>query len=243
MNNNNNGVYEIDILKLIQMLWYKAWVIVLVSVFAAAIALAGTVYFITPQYTSSVLMYVNNSSVNLGGASVSITSADISAAKSLVDTYAVILKTRLTLEDVKDVANVPYSYEELSAMMVGRNVNFHVKKGPAHPGNVILEIEMQGALNVKKAYPDAVLIFVLPPSLSELKRRLRARGRDTEEQIEIRSKSVMDEIKKIYEYDNYIVNADLDQAVNDAKKILSGEYTKITRDQADEVVRKFEEEQ
>ena len=108
--------------------------------------------------------------------------------------------------------------------------------------DVILEIEMQGALNVKKAYPDAVLIFVLPPSLSELKRRLRARGRDTEEQIEIRSKSVMDEIKKIYEYDNYIVNADLGQAVSDAKKILSGEYTKITRDQADEVVRKFEEE-
>ena len=109
--------------------------------------------------------------------------------------------------------------------------------------DVILEIEMQGALNVKKSYPDAVLIFVLPPSLSELKRRLRARGRDTEEQIEIRSKSVMDEIKKIYDYDNYIVNADLDQAVNDAKKILSGEYTKITKEQADEVVRKFEEEQ
>ena len=108
--------------------------------------------------------------------------------------------------------------------------------------DVILEIEMQGAMNVKRAYPDAVLIFVLPPSLSELKRRLRARGRDTEEQIEIRSRSVMDEIKKIYDYDNYIVNNDLDQAVNDAKKILSGEYTKITKQQADEVVRKFEEE-
>lgn len=108
--------------------------------------------------------------------------------------------------------------------------------------DVILEIEMQGALNVKKAYPDAVLVFVLPPSKAELKNRLRLRGRDTEEQIEIRSKSVLDEIKKIYEYDNYIVNSNLDQAVSDAKKIMDGEYDKITKEQCDDVVKKFEEE-
>lgn len=112
-----NDVFEIDLLKLIQVLWRKAWIIVLVSVFAAAVALAGTVYFITPEYTASVLMYVNNSSINLGGGSVSISSGDISAAKSLVATYAVILKTRLTLEEVIDVAQVPYSYETLNSMV------------------------------------------------------------------------------------------------------------------------------
>lgn len=109
--------------------------------------------------------------------------------------------------------------------------------------DVILEIEMQGALSVKKAYPDAVLVFVLPPSRAELKNRLRLRGRDTEEQIEIRSKSVLEEIKKIYDYDNYIVNSNLNQAVEDARKIMTGQYTKITKAQCDDVVKKFEEEQ
>ena len=54
--------------------------------------------------------------------------------------------------------------------------------------DVILEIEMQGALQVKKSYPKSVLIFVLPPSISELKKRLIARGTETEEQIELRTK-------------------------------------------------------
>lgn len=108
--------------------------------------------------------------------------------------------------------------------------------------NVILEIEMQGAMQVKQAYPDAVLIFVLPPSRAELLNRLRKRGRDSEEQIELRSKSVMDEIKKIYDYDNYIVNGDFDKAIEDAKKIMSGEYSRLTAKKCDAVVKKFEEE-
>lgn len=108
--------------------------------------------------------------------------------------------------------------------------------------DVILEIEMQGAMSVKKAYPDAVLVFVLPPSRAELKNRLRLRGRDTEEQIELRSQSVLEEIKKIYDYDNYIVNSNLDQAVEDAQKIMNGQYSKITKQQCDDVVKKFEEE-
>lgn len=108
--------------------------------------------------------------------------------------------------------------------------------------DVILEIEMQGAMNVKKSYDDAVLIFVLPPSLKVLAERLRNRGRDSEEQIALRTKTVLDEIRKIVDYDYYIVNGDLDQAVNDAKRLMQGEFKKIDRASADKIIKKYEEE-
>lgn len=108
--------------------------------------------------------------------------------------------------------------------------------------DVILEIEMQGAMKVKKAYPDAVLVFVLPPSLSVLAERLRTRGTDSEEQIKLRTKSVMSEIHKIIDYDYYIINGDLDEAVENAKKIMRGEFSVISRESADKIIKKYEEE-
>ncbi len=108
--------------------------------------------------------------------------------------------------------------------------------------DVILEIEMQGAMKVKKAYPDAVLVFVLPPSLSVLADRLRTRGTDSEEQIKLRTKSVMSEIHKIIDYDYYIINEDLDEAVENAKKIMRGEFSVINRESADKIIKKYEEE-
>lgn len=108
--------------------------------------------------------------------------------------------------------------------------------------DVILEIEMQGAMKVKQAYPDAVLVFVLPPSLSVLAERLRTRGTDSEEQIKLRTKSVMSEIHKIIDYDYYIINGDLDEAVENAKKIMRGEFSVISRESADKIIKKYEEE-
>lgn len=108
--------------------------------------------------------------------------------------------------------------------------------------DVILEIEMQGAMKVKKAYPDAVLVFVLPPSLSVLADRLRSRGTDSEAQIELRTKSVISEIHKIIDYDYYIINGDLDEAVENAKKIMRGEFSVISRESADKIIKKYEEE-
>ncbi|MBR0442099.1 MAG: guanylate kinase, partial [Firmicutes bacterium] len=93
--------------------------------------------------------------------------------------------------------------------------------------DVILEIEMQGALQVKKNYPQSVLIFVLPPSIAELRKRLIARGTETPEQIELRTRSTIEEIKKIKDYSYFIVNDKLDKALDDARTIIRAEHLRV----------------
>ena len=109
---------------------------------------------------------------------------------------------------------------------------------------VILEIEMIGALNVKAIYPEAVLIFILPPSLRVLHDRLLARGTETEEQVMIRTLDIKKELEELVKYDYYIVNDDLSQAVADVKAIAlgEGEEFKITAEKAREYLVRLEEE-
>jgi len=118
-----NGVLEIDLKRLFKAVWDRAWVVCISTVLCAIIALAGTVYLITPKYQSSAMFYVNNNSLSLGEASVSITSSDITASKSLVDTYIVILNSRACLNDVIDYAAVDLSYNELKSMITAAAVN------------------------------------------------------------------------------------------------------------------------
>ena len=92
--NNRENETEIDLLQLAKALWHKAWAIVLVTLITAAMAFAGTKLFITPLYTASAMMYVNNSSISVGSTQVNL--SDLTAAQSLVETYMVILKTRST---------------------------------------------------------------------------------------------------------------------------------------------------
>ena len=107
--------------------------------------------------------------------------------------------------------------------------------------DVILEIEMKGALQVKKSYPKSVLIFVLPPSISELKKRLIARGTETEEQIELRTRTTIEEIKTIKDYSYFIVNDDLETALSDARTIIRAEHLRV-EDQAEDIIHKYESE-
>ncbi len=74
--------------------------------------------------------------------------------------------------------------------------------------NLILEIEVEGAKNVKKKYPEAVLIMLLPPSFSIQERRLRSRGTETEEKILARLSRTRDEVPQISEYDYVVINDD-----------------------------------
>ena len=126
MNENAKDTYEIDILDLLQALLKRWWIILVSAIICAAMFLAYTLTFVAPEYTSSVLFYVNNSSISFGGASVSISSGDLSAAKTLVSTYCVILKTRLTLEDVSmklEEAGLKYSYAQLNGMITSSKVD------------------------------------------------------------------------------------------------------------------------
>ena len=89
-----NEELEIDLQRLINALLNKSVLIGIAAVICAVVVFLGTFFFVTPQYQSAAMFYVNNNSLSLGEASLSITSADISASRGLVKSYIVILNTR-----------------------------------------------------------------------------------------------------------------------------------------------------
>lgn len=86
---------------------------------------------------------------------------------------------------------------------------------------VILEIDVQGALQVRKALPEAHLVFIEPPSLEELERRLRQRGTETEDVISSRMKTAEVELAQKMEYDIQVVNDDLERAVDELVEVIN----------------------
>lgn len=105
----------------------------------------------------------------------------------------------------------------------------YVLKKMAEGKDVILEIEVQGALQVKKNNPDAILIFVLPPSMEELKNRLSGRGTESEEVIEKRLARAAEELKLLERYDYAITNDTVENAVNEIEIISEAERKKSFR--------------
>ena len=95
--------------------------------------------------------------------------------------------------------------------------------------DVILEIEIQGALKVKELVPDAIFIFILPPSMKELKRRLINRGTDSWEKILDRFQTAYKEINEVTKYNYVVINDDLDKAVEKVKAILLSERCRVDR--------------
>lgn len=86
--------------------------------------------------------------------------------------------------------------------------------------DVLLEIEIQGALKVKEKFPETVLIFVTPPSAEELKRRLISRGTESIEKINARLKKAAEEARYVDEYDYILVNDDLEQCVREMHQLI-----------------------
>ena len=93
--------------------------------------------------------------------------------------------------------------------------------------DVILEIDCQGAANVKAAFPDAVLVFVTTKDASTLKKRLTRRGTETKEQIEKRLGRAKEEVDIIDRYDYLLVNGSLGRAVADFNRIVRAEHMKV----------------
>ena len=89
--------------------------------------------------------------------------------------------------------------------------------------DVIMDIDVQGGRNIKDHFKDAILIYVLPPSLEILEKRLRDRGTDDEKTIRTRLNKAAKEIKNCVSYDYLLFNGDLDQAVEELKSILIAE--------------------
>ena len=98
---------------------------------------------------------------------------------------------------------------------------------------VILEIDVQGALNVKKNIDNGVYIFLAPPSLSELKNRIVNRGTETESDINLRMHNARKELSYIKDYDYLVVNDHLNSAINLVNEIINAEKHKVFREEID----------
>ena len=98
-----------------------------------------------------------------------------------------------------------------------------VEKHLADNRNVILEIDWQGAQQVRQSMPECVTIFILPPSIEELERRLRDRRTDSAEVIERRLSDALSDMSHWTEFDHVIINDDLNRAIADLEEVLDGE--------------------
>lgn len=117
------GDKEISIEQMFRIVFTKGWIVGIVSVLCAAITFSITYFCITPKYESTAKFYVNNSLLSVGNASTSLSSGDLTAARSLVDSYIVILQTRETLNDVSDYAGVNLKSSELGKMITAEAVD------------------------------------------------------------------------------------------------------------------------
>ena len=98
--------------------------------------------------------------------------------------------------------------------------------------DIILEIDIQGALQVKNNYPKGVFVFILPPSLTELNNRIEKRGTDSKEVILRRMQSAYDELDYAFEYDYVVVNDEVEAAVEKIKYIIFAEKNRAIRKKA-----------
>lgn len=94
---------------------------------------------------------------------------------------------------------------------------------------VLLEIDVQGAIQVKENHPEVVSIFLLPPSMEELEHRIVTRGTETKEEIRKRMENAYKEIETIDEYDYYVINDEIEEAVEKVEEIIKAERLKVKR--------------
>ncbi len=116
----------------------------------------------------------------------------------------------------------------------------YVEKQLAAGRDVILEIEIQGALKIRKQFPTALLLFVMPPDAEELKRRLTGRGTETEEAVNKRMARAVEEADGIEEYDYIVVNDDLESCAKELHEIILAAHNTPFRNE--EFIEKIREE-
>ncbi|MDO4552063.1 MAG: guanylate kinase [Bacillota bacterium] len=108
--------------------------------------------------------------------------------------------------------------------------------------DVLLDIDVQGALQVKKNFPQAVLIFLLPPSMAELRRRITGRRSETPEAIAARMAAAMGEISRADQYDYCVINDKVEAAADRVEAIMKAEHSRVS-DSVYELIEKYKKEE
>ena len=161
---------------------------------------------------------------NYDNFSLSISATTRNIRPGEVDGVHYFYKTREEFEEmIKN--NELLEYAEFVGNYYGTPKQFvldKIKEGQ----NVLLEIEMQGALKVKEIFPDAVLIFIAVPSLEELKYRLTTRNRESDEEIKNRIKQAKVDISYADKYDYVVMNDDIEKVMKDFEQIINGNFPK-----------------
>lgn len=158
MNQNQNNVIEIDLLALAKAVWMRIWAVVLAALIGGGAILAYTVLCVSPTYKSDCLFYVNNNNISLGSTSVTFSSSQLTAAQSLVSTYQVILKSRNTLNEVIEQADLNYSYAGLSGMISSTAVD----------DTEIFRVTVTSGSPTEAEYIANTIAKVLPDKIAEI---------------------------------------------------------------------------
>ena len=157
--------------------------------------------------------------------SISMTSREIRTNDIPNETYYFVSKEEFE-QKIKDGVFLEYAVYNGNYYGTPKDkINEKLSEGK----DVILEIEIQGALKVKELVPDAIFIFILPPSMKELKKRLVTRGTDSMEKILNRFQTAYKEINEVTKYNYVVVNDELDKAVEKVKAILLSERCRVDR--------------
>lgn len=157
MENKNEEFYVIDLARILKSLWHKVWLIALSGLVLAVVGFSIATFVITPKYSSSVMLYVNNSSSS-GNQSSGISSSQITAAQSLVKTYSVMLQNRTTLEKVIEKSGVSYSYKQLASMIDAKSAN----------NTEIMKVTVESTDPEEAARIANVICEVLPERISQI---------------------------------------------------------------------------
>lgn len=153
---NNRDYSSVDLWQIIRSLWKKAWIIGISTLLAGILGFMVAALGIAPKYSSSVMLYVNNG-ISVGDI-FSMSSSTITGARSLVDTYIVILQNRTTLNKVIEKADVDYDFDDLEDMIKAESVN----------GTEVMRITVTTTDPYEAANIANSIAIVLPQRISEI---------------------------------------------------------------------------
>jgi guanylate kinase len=104
-------------------------------------------------------------------------------------------------------------------------------------GVMVLDVDVQGAFKLRRAYPEAMTIFVLPPSIAALRKRLKKRGTETREQLKVRFENARKEMRLYGRFDYVVINEELDTAVKDVLSIIDSHYCRTDKLRPEQIAR------